>query len=78
MSTDIDINEMDFLKDKLGVELQLGKYAFMVYNVCAKMTIFKNFGHIDTGIELVPVKDLADQRLAVWIVLTIPKGGRLL
>ena len=28
--------EMDFLKDKLGVEVQFGKYAFMVYNVCAK------------------------------------------
>src|SRR5437879_5989599 len=32
--------EMDFVKDKLGVEVQFGKYAFMVYNVCAKMTIF--------------------------------------
>jgi len=34
--------EMDFIKNKLGVEVQFGKYAFMVYNVCAKMTIFKN------------------------------------
>jgi hypothetical protein len=52
--------EMDFLKDKLGVELQFGKYAFMVYNVCAKMTIFRNLGHIDTGVEIVPVKSFAD------------------
>lgn len=51
--------EMDFLKEKLGIEVQLGKYAFMVYNVCAKMTIFKNLGHIDSGIEIVPVKALA-------------------
>jgi hypothetical protein len=48
--------EMDFVKEKLGVEVQFGKYSFMVYNVCAKMTIFRNCGHIDTGIEIVPVK----------------------
>jgi hypothetical protein len=53
--------EMDFVKSKLGVEVQFGKYSFMVYNVCAKMTIFRNLGHIDTGIEVVPVKTFADE-----------------
>lgn len=53
--------EMDFVKEELGVEVQFGKYAFMVYNVCAKMTIFKRLGHIDSGIEIVPVKRFADQ-----------------
>lgn len=53
--------EMDFVKEKLGVEVQFGKYAFMVYNVCAKMTIFKNFGHIDSGVEIVPTKQFAEQ-----------------
>lgn len=55
--------DMDFIKDpkKLGVEVQFGKYAFMVYNVCAKMTIFRNLGIIDAGIEIVPVKILADE-----------------
>ena len=48
--------EMDFVKEKLGVEVQFGKYAFMVYNVCAKMTIFSKLGHIDAGVEIVPVK----------------------
>lgn len=52
--------EMDYVKERLGVEVQLGKYAFMVYNVCAKMTIFRNLGVIDTGIEIVPTKQLAD------------------
>lgn len=51
--------DMDFVKDKLGVEVQFGKYSFMVYNVCAKMTIFRNLGFIDCGIEIVPVKALA-------------------
>lgn len=53
--------EMDFIKEKLGIEVQFGKYAFMVYNVCAKMTIFNNLGFIDTGIEIVPIKKFADQ-----------------
>ena len=53
--------EMDFVKGKLGIEVQFGKYAFMVYNVCAKMTIFHNLGHIDYGIEIVPVKAFAEE-----------------
>ena len=53
--------DMDFVKDKVGVEVQFGKYAFMVYNVCAKMTIFKKLAGIEVGVEIVPVKDLADQ-----------------
>lgn len=55
--------KMDFIKPgtKLGIEVRFGKYAFMVYNVCAKMTIFGNMDIIDTGIEIVPVKNFADQ-----------------
>ncbi|MGC9124326.1 MAG: BglII/BstYI family type II restriction endonuclease [Thermoplasmata archaeon] len=59
--------EMDFVKKssqnnkKIGIEVQFGKYAFMVYNVAAKMTIFRNLGYIDYGVEIVPVKKLADE-----------------
>ncbi len=53
--------EMDFIKDALGIEVQFGKYSFMVYNVAAKMTIFRNLGHIDTGVEIVPVKRFAEE-----------------
>ena len=53
--------EMDFIKNKLGVEVQFGKYAFMVYNVCAKMTIFNKRGFIDAGVEIVPVKRLQEK-----------------
>lgn len=51
--------EMDFLKEQLGVEVQFGKYAFMVYNVCAKMTIFHKLGYINAGVEVVPMKQFA-------------------
>lgn len=53
--------DMDFVKNQLGVEVQFGKYSFMVYNVCAKMTIFAKMGVIDCGVEIVPVKGLADE-----------------
>jgi len=53
--------EMDFVKNRVGVEVQFGKYAFMVYNVCAKMTIFHKMGVIDVGVEIVPLRDFASE-----------------
>ena len=53
--------EMDFVKESLGVEVQFGKYAFMVYNVCAKMTIFNKMEFIEAGVEGVPIKQFADE-----------------
>ena len=53
--------DMDFVKNRVGVEVQFGKYSFMVYNVCAKMTIFNKMDVIDVGIEVVPVKALASE-----------------
>ncbi len=51
--------EIDFVKNRVGVEVQFGKYAFMVYNVCAKMTIFKKLDKIDVGVEVVPMWEFA-------------------
>lgn len=53
--------EMDAIKNNVGVEVQFGKYAFMVYNVAAKMTIFSKQGLIDCGIEIVPMLSLASE-----------------
>ena len=53
--------EMDFVKEGLGVEVYFGKCAFMVYSGCAKMTIFSNLGFIDAGLEIVPIKEFANQ-----------------
>ncbi|MBI4739797.1 restriction endonuclease [Candidatus Woesearchaeota archaeon] len=58
-TTNQPFRDMDFVKNKLGVEVQFGKYSFMVYNVCAKMTIFNKMGIINAGIEVVPIKELA-------------------
>lgn len=53
--------EMDFVKNRVGIEIQFGKYAFMVYNVCAKMTIFHKLDVVDVGIEVVPIKEFAGE-----------------
>lgn len=53
--------EIDFVKNGVGVEIQFGKYAFMVYNVCAKMTIFHKLGLIHGGVEFLPVKSSANE-----------------
>ena len=53
--------EMDFVKSRVGVGVQFANFASVVYNVCAKMTIFKNLGFINSGVEIVPIKRFADQ-----------------
>jgi len=58
----VGFREMDFIyesevnQEKVGIEVQFGKYAFMVYNVCAKMKIFERHNAIKYGIEIVPTK----------------------
>lgn len=52
--------KIDFVKNRIGVEVQFGKYASMVCSMCAKMTIFHNLGLIDVGVEIVPIKELAN------------------
>lgn len=58
----VGFREMDFIyeseanTEKVGIEVQFGKYAFMVYNVCAKMKIFEKHNAIKYGIEIVPTK----------------------
>ena len=51
--------EMDFIKNRLGLEIQFDKHVPLGYNGCAKMTIFHNEGLIDVGVEIVPLKELA-------------------
>src|SRR5690242_13643080 len=55
------LRDIAHVKNKLGVEYQFSDYRDMVYDVNAKMTIFAKMDVIDCGIEIVPVKDLADE-----------------
>jgi hypothetical protein len=48
-----EFREMDGIKNKVGLEIQFGKYAFMGYDIFSKMPIFAKHGLIDCGIEVV-------------------------
>lgn len=51
--------EIDFVKRKIGVEVQFGKYSFAVYDILSKMVIFSNNGIIEAGIEVRPTRLMA-------------------
>ena len=55
---DKEFREMDGIKNKVGLEIQFGKYAFMVYDIFSKMPIFAKRGLIDCGIELVAMPSI--------------------
>ena len=44
--------QIDFLKEKVLVEVQFGKYAFMFYDLAKFQYFYKN--QADVGIEIVP------------------------
>jgi len=51
--------QVDFVKDKVLVEVQFGKYAFMFYDM-AKFQYFFNENKADVGVEIVPCHALQD------------------
>jgi len=52
--------QIDFVKDRVLVEVQFGKYAFMFYDM-AKFQYFFNENKADVGVEIVPCHALKRQ-----------------
>lgn len=52
--------QVDFVKQKVYVEVQFGKYAFMFYDM-AKFQYFYNEDKADVGVEIVPAHPLSRQ-----------------
>ncbi len=52
-------NQTDFLKERIAIELQFGKYAF--YDLFVKHMAFFVANAIDVGIEIVPTKAMCAQ-----------------
>lgn len=53
-------NQIDFVKDRVAVEVQLGKYFSVQYDLHVKHTFFYGRGDIDVGIEIIPMKNLSN------------------
>jgi hypothetical protein len=54
-------NQTDFVKERVAVEVQFGKYAFVAYDLFVKHLAFYVSDRIDVGIEILPMKSLQSQ-----------------
>jgi len=54
-------NQTDFVKDRVAIEVQFGKYSFVAYDLFVKHLAFYIGDKIDVGIEILPMKDLQVQ-----------------
>jgi len=57
----LSYNQTDFVKDRVAVEVQFGKYAFVAYDLFVKHLAFYVRDHIDVGVEILPMKSLQSQ-----------------
>jgi hypothetical protein len=53
--------QTDFVKDKIAVEVQFGKYAFVAFDLFVKHLLFYSGGVINLGIEVLPTKKMQSQ-----------------
>jgi Restriction endonuclease BglII len=51
-------NQTDFVKDRIAIEVQFGKYAFVAYDLFVKHIAFFVGDVIDVGVEILPMKEL--------------------
>ncbi len=51
-------NQTDFVKDRIAVEIQFGKYAFVAHDLFVKLLSFYVSDIIDVGIEVLPMKEM--------------------
>jgi hypothetical protein len=51
-------NQTDFVKSRVAVEVQFGKYAFVAYDLFVKHLAFYIGDYIDVGIEILPMKNM--------------------
>lgn len=54
-------NQTDFVKNKIAVEVQFGKYSFVAYDLFVKHMLFYSGGVINLGIEVLPTKKMQSQ-----------------
>lgn len=51
-------NQVDFVKDRVAVEVQFGKYFSVAYDLHVKHTFFFLRNDIDVGIEIIPTREM--------------------
>lgn len=56
--TMVSNKQTDFVKDKVAVEVQFGKYSFVAYDLFVKHLLFYSGDVIDIGVEILPMKSM--------------------
>lgn len=54
-------NQTDYVKDRIAIEVQFGKYSFVAYDLFVKHMMFYSGGKIDIGIEILPTKAMQSE-----------------
>ncbi len=57
----LSYNQTDFVKERVAVEVQFGKYSFVAYDLFVKHMAFFVGDEIDLGIEILPMKELQSE-----------------
>ena len=53
-------NQTDFVKDRIAIEVQFGKYSFVAFDLFVKHMAFYVGDVIDVGVEILPMKELQE------------------
>ncbi|MDN5360933.1 MAG: hypothetical protein PWQ84_1996 [Thermotogaceae bacterium] len=54
-------NQTDFVKERIAIEVQFGKYSFVAYDLFVKHLAFYVGDQIDLGIEILPMKSMQEE-----------------
>jgi hypothetical protein len=54
-------NQTDFVKERVAIEVQFGKYSFVAYDLFVKHLAFYIGDQIDVGVEILPMKSLQSE-----------------
>jgi hypothetical protein len=57
----LSYNQTDFVKDRVAVEVQFGKYPFVAYDLFVKHMAFFVGDLIDVGVEILAMKELQEE-----------------
>ena len=64
-------NQTDFVKDRIAIEVQFGKYTFVAYDLFVKHMAFFVGDVIDVGVEILPMKSLQSECLQALLTMRV-------
>ncbi len=74
-------NQVDFVRDRVAIEVQFGKYSFVAFDMFVKHLAFYVADKIDCGVEILPMKAMQRQMSSgpgyyEWALHNFARQGR--